>query len=219
MKYALPALLSSILLAGCAGVKVADVQVASGAVNPRAIYVRPFDVAATEYKGHHRGGKGEQPIRQSLAGRNFANSLKEELEKMAPAMVIEDDEIPTVGWVVEGSLDVVDNGCGPARAMVPFSKAGMAQSKVLIHVRIRDLGSNAGYAYKDSGKLGQKGDVIYEFDLSGGSRLSGPHGSIYAPGLGDAEPFDFKNAAERVLIALSTDPHRLGVRTSPVIRP
>jgi hypothetical protein len=219
MKLALPALLASLFLTGCAGVKVADVQVASGAVNPRAIYIRPFDVAATEYKGHHRGGKGEAPIRQSLAGRNFANSLKEELEKLAPAMVIEDDEVPTLGWLVEGSLDVVDNGCGPARAMVPFDKLGLAASKVLIHVRIRDLGGHGGYAYKDSGKLGKKGDVIYEFDLAGGSRLSGHKGSIYAPGLGDAEPFDFKNAAERVMLALSTDPHRLGVRTSPVARP
>jgi hypothetical protein len=25
-------------------------------------------------------------------------------------MVIEDDEIPSVGWIVEGSLDVVDGG-------------------------------------------------------------------------------------------------------------
>jgi len=218
MKYALPALLSSILLAGCAGVKVADVQVASGAANPRAIYVRPFEVAATEYKGDHRGGSGERPIRQSLAGRNFANSLKEELEKMAPAMVIEDDEIPSVGWVVEGSLDVVDGGNVAFRGVPLAGTMGAGRSKVLIHVRIRDLGGNVGYAYKDSGKLGQKGDVIYEFDLSGGSHHSGRHGSIYAPGLGDAEPFDFKNAAERVLMALSTDPHRLGVRTSPVIR-
>jgi len=50
------------------------------------------------------------------------------------------------------------------------------------------------------------------------SGLSGHHGQIYAPGLGDAEPFDFKNAAERVMLALSTDPYRLGARTSPVAR-
>jgi hypothetical protein len=218
MKHALLALSSSLLFVGCAGVKVVDTQVASGAANPRSIYIRPFDTAATEYKGHHRGGPGEAPIRQSLAGRNFAESLKEEMEKLAPAMVIEDDEYPTEGWLVEGSLDVVNNGVPGARAFIPFDKLGAGKSKLLVHVRIRDMGGRYVSADKDAGKVGRRGDVVYEFDLAGGSRLSGHHGSIYAPGLGDAEPFDFKNAAERVMLALSTDPYRLGVRTSPVAR-
>lgn len=218
MKYLALALSSAVLLAGCAGVKVIDTQIATGAANPRSIYIRPFDVSATEYVGNHRGGKGERPIRHSLAGRNFAQSLKEEMEKIAPAMIIEDDERPPEGWLVEGSLDVVDNGCGPGRAFIPFSKLGVARSRLLVHVRIRDFGQTAVYDDKDASKLGRRGDVIYEFDLAGGSRLSGHTGSIYAPGLGDAEPFDFKNAAERVMMALSTDPHRYGVRTSPVIR-
>lgn len=219
MKLALLALSTSLLFVGCAGVRVSDTQVASGAVNPRSIYIRPFDVSSTEYIGQHRGGLGERPIRQSLAGRNFADSLKEELEKLAPAMVIDDDHRPTEGWLVEGSIDVADNGHGGARGFVPYGKFGAGQSEVRIHVRIRDLGDGqvAGDG-KNHGALGKRGNVIYEFDLAGGSRLSGPNGSIYAPGAGDAEPFDFKNAAERVMMALSTDPHRYGVRTSPTIR-
>src|SRR6476620_10645353 len=85
MKNVLLALSSSLLIAGCAGVHVSDTQVASGAVNPKSIYIRPFDTTATAYVGHHRGGPGERPIRQSLAGREFADNLKEELEKLAPA--------------------------------------------------------------------------------------------------------------------------------------
>jgi hypothetical protein len=218
MKHVLLALSSSLLLVGCAGVKVADTQVASGAVNPSNIYIRPFEVAGAEYKGSHRGGRGEEPIRQSLAGRAFANALKDELEKMAPAMVIEDDERPTEGWLVDGSLDMVDGGSGAVRGLLPFTHLGPARSKVLIHVRIREVGGGHRYADKDSGKLGRRGNVIYEFDLTGGSKLTGAHGQIHAPGMGDAEPFDYKNAAERVLMALSTDPHLYGVRTSPVIR-
>jgi hypothetical protein len=80
------------------------------------------------------------------------------------------------------------------------------------------MGGRYEQADKDGGKIGRRGNVIYEFDLKGGSGLSGHHGQIYAPGLGDAEPFDFKNAAERVMLALSTDPYRLGARTSPVAR-
>jgi hypothetical protein len=219
MKLALLALSTSLLFVGCAGVRVSETQVASGAVNPRSIYVRPFDVSSTDYKGRHRGGWGEQPIRQSLAGRNFATSLKEELEKIAPAMVIEDDERPVEGWLVEGSIDVADNGHGGGRGFIPFGKVGMAQSEVRIHVRIRDIGGD--YVAADKGtasSVGKRGSVVYEFDLAGGSRLSGHDGQIYAPGTGDAEPFDFKNAAERVMMALSTDPHRYGVRTSPTIR-
>lgn len=218
MKLALLALSTSLLFVGCAGVRVSDTQVASGAVNPRSIYIRPFDVSSTEYKGRHRGGWGEQPIRQSLAGRNFADSLKEELEKLAPARVIEADEAPVEGWLVEGSIDVADNGHGGGRGMVPFGKFGMAQSEVRIHVRIRDVSGSSEAVDKGTGALGKHGSVVYEFDLAGGSRLSGHDGQIYAPGVGDAEPFDFKNAAERVMMALSTDPHRYGLRTSPVIR-
>jgi hypothetical protein len=220
MKNVLLALSSSLLIAGCAGVHVSDTQVASGAVNPKSIYIRPFDTRATAYVGDHRGGPGERPIRQSLAGREFADNLKEELEKLAPAMVIECNEHPTEGWLVEGSIDVADDGSGCLRGVPIAGSAGLGQSHVKIHVVIRDVNGHYAQCYgsKRTGALGARGNVLYEFDLEGGSHLTGRHGSIYAPGLGHAEPFDFKNAAERVMMALSTDPHRYGVRTSPVIR-
>jgi hypothetical protein len=196
---------------------VSDVQVASGAANPKAIYIRPFDASAADYRGDHRGGRFERPIRQSLAGRQFAEALEEELDKMAPSMIIEENESPRAGWLVEGTLDVVNGGSVGQRAMPVASDLGMGSSKVVIHVRIREIGASGGDD-KDASKLGRRGNVIYEFDLAGGSRFSGHHGTYYAPGLGDAEPFDYRNAAERVLIALTTDPFRYGVRTSPVIR-
>lgn len=226
MKHLVLALSASLLLVGCASVKVADTQVATGAANPRSIYIRPFDVSATEYTGQHRGGKGERPIRQSLAGRAFADSLKEEMEKMAPTMVIESDEYPPYPdryekgayWLVDGTLDVVDGGDTFARGFPIAGGVGAGKSKLRIHVRIREIGGRYSYDDKDASKLGRRGNVIYEFDLKGSSALTGRHGSIYAPGLGESEPFDFRNAAERVMMALSTDPHRHGVRTSPVIR-
>lgn len=226
MKNLVIALSSTLLFAGCASVKVADTQVATGAANPRAIYIRPFDASAAQYTGYHRGGTGEKPIRQSLSGRAFAESLKQEMEKMAPAMVIEHDEYPPRPdadesgnyWLVDGTLDVVNGGEPFARGVVPFDKLGIGKSKLLVHVRIREVGGRHSSDDKDSSKLGRRGNVIYEFDLKGSSALTGHNGSVYAPGLGEAEPFDFKNAAERVMMALSTDPHLYGVRTSPVIR-
>lgn len=219
MKHVLLALSATLVLTSCAGVRVANTQVASGATNPRAIYVRPFDVAATEFIGHHSGGRGERPIRQSLAGREFAGNLKQELEKLAPARVIERDEAPTEGWLVEGSLDVVDGGSRFARALPVYNHLGVGRSKVLIHVRVSEVGGHyVETDKKNDSVVGKKGRVVYEFDLAGGSHASGELGSIYAPGLGYSVPFDFKNAAERVMMALSVDPHHYGVRTSPTIR-
>jgi len=63
--------------------------------------------------------------RQSLAGREFAGNLKQELEKLAPARVIERDEAPTEGWLVEGSLDVVDGGSRFARALPVVNHLGV----------------------------------------------------------------------------------------------
>jgi hypothetical protein len=218
MKYALLSLSASLLFAGCAGVHVSETQVASGAANPKSIYIRPFGTTSTVYVGDHRGGPGERPIRQSLAGREFAENLKEELEKLAPAMVIERNERPPEGWLVEGTIEVADDGSGALRGAPIAGSLGLGQSHVKIHVIIRDVRGRYAYSDKQMSTLGRHGNVLYEFDLEGGSHLTGRHGSIYAPGLGHAEPFDFKNAAERVMIALSTDPHRYGVRTSPVIR-
>ncbi len=217
MKNILLALSATLVLTSCAGVRVSDTQIATGARNPQAIYIRPFDVGATEFVGHHSGGRGERPIRQSLAGKEFADDLKLEMEKLAPAMVIGHNEVPTVGWLVEGSLDVVHGGSRFGRSLPGVDHLGVGRSKVAIHVRISQVGGAVVETDKDASKLGQSGRVIYEFDLLGGSRGSGKTGSIYAPGLGYSVPFDFKNAAERVMMALSTDPHKYGVRSSPII--
>ncbi len=218
MKNPLLALSAALLLTSCAGVKVADTQIASGAAHPKAIYIRPFNVCATDFKGGHSGGKGEQPIRQSLAGRQFADDLKLQLEKMAPAMVIERNETPELGWLVEGSLDVVDAGSSVGRALPLINHLGTGKSHVLIHVRVSEVGGHAMTSDKDASKLGKRGHVIYEFDLEGGSRSTGQLGSITAPGLGYSVPFDFTNAAERVMGALSTNPHGFAERSSLTIQ-
>ncbi|HYR57829.1 MAG TPA: hypothetical protein VEO95_04340 [Chthoniobacteraceae bacterium] len=224
MKHALLALSATMALTGCATVKVAHTDVASGATNPRAIYVRSYIADSAKFKGNH-GDDGEKPIRRSLAPAEFSKALKEELEKLAPAMVLKDDEEPRTGWLVESDLVWVHGGSPFLRA-TPFGKLGAGRSFVRIHVRVTDLDHRnvridakkevaTGTATET---VGQHGPVIYEFDLAGGSRLSGIEGSIYAPGLGRATPFDFKNAAERVMMALSVDPHKYGVRSEPVIR-
>jgi hypothetical protein len=219
MKLILPALAALLFLTSCAGVRVHETQVASGATNPNAIYIRAFDVTDSVFVGHHRG-PGEEPIRRSLAPHAWSLALKHELEKIAPTTILKDGEEPPTGWVVDGTLDVVDAGKPWQRAVGEIIKpVGIGRSEVMIHVRISDVtGDYVAYDDKDSNKLGRRGDTLYEFDLKGGSRLTGAAGSIHAPGLGYSVPFDFKNAAERVMIALSTDAWGYGERTSPGIR-
>lgn len=224
IKSALLALTTALLFTSCAGVRVSKTYVATGASNPRSIYVRPFDVTYTEFKGHHRGGLGERPIRQSLAGLEFAEILKEEVEKIAPAMVISAGDQVSSGWLIEGELDVVHAGSPALRKL--FGPLGIGRSEVQVHVRVIDvaaLGQASGVG-KDKGDVavvspssGSDG-VIYAFTLEGGSRATGALGSITAPGLGYSVPFDFRNAAERVYMALSRDPFRYGVRNSPTYR-
>lgn len=224
MKHILLVLSAAATLSGCAAVKVAHTDVASGATNPRAIYIRSYIADGARFKGNH-GHVGEKPIRKSLAPAEYSKALKEELEKIAPAMVVKDDEVPTTGWLVESNLEWVHAG-SPALRALPIGQLGAGRSHVRIHVRVTDL--DGGAVIADSKKdvaegtartvSGEQGPVIYEFDLKGGTRLSGHVGSVYAPGLGYATPFDYKNAAERVMMALSVDPHRYGTRSSPVIR-
>ena len=214
MKNTLLILTAACALTGCAGVKVTKTDIATGATNPKAIYIRSYADEA-KFVGHH-SDPGERPIRHSLAPAEYSKALKEELEKMAPAMVLADDETPTMGWLVESNLEVVHAGSPAARALLP---PGVGRSHIEIHVRVTDLSGRHHRAdVKDMGKGVGSGKVIYEFDLAGGSRATGKLGSIYAPGLGYATPFDYKNAAERVLIALSVDPMRYGERQSPTIR-
>jgi hypothetical protein len=224
MKQTFLVLSAACALTGCAGVKVAHVDVATGATKPSAIYIRSYIADDATYRGRHEntderpyGSDGEKPIRRSLAPAAFSEALKLEMEKMAPAMVLAEDETPHSGWLVESNLEIVDAGSPALRALpVPF---GQGRSHVLIHVRIKDLDHRHSYVdSKDASKGRANGNIIYEFDLAGGSHLQGPHGSIYAPGLGYAEPFDFKNAAERVMLALSTDPFHYGDRSSPSVQ-
>jgi hypothetical protein len=225
MKHALLALSAVTVLTGCATVKVAHTDVASGATNPKAIYIRSYISDDAKFKGNH-GHVGEKPIRRSLAPAEFSVALKEQMEKMAPAMVLKDDEEPTTGWLIESDLEWVHGGSPALRSIPVVNHLGPGRSYVRIHVRITDLDRrnpsidakkeiSTGAAKE---VVGQNGPVIYEFDLAGGSRMAGIDGSIYTAGLGQERPFDFKNAAERVYMALSVDPHKYGVRSEPTLR-
>lgn len=80
MKNSLLALCLALLLTSCAGVRVTHTDIATGATNPSAIYIKPFDVSDCVWKGRHHS-PGEAPIRKSLAPAEFSEILKEELEK------------------------------------------------------------------------------------------------------------------------------------------
>ena len=219
MKNSLIALCTALLLSSCAGVKVVHTDVATGATNPKAIYIQPFDVTYCDYIGRHDGGLGERPIRRSLAPAEFAKDLKVELAKIAPTMVLKDNEVAHTGWLVTGDFELVDAGVPAARLLIG-TNAG--HSRVKLHVRIIDLESrNTRADSKDADASKEqakgRGNIIYEFDVAGGSRFSGPMGSVYAPGLSYSVPFDFKNAAERIGQAVTPDPLRYGDHSSTTI--
>ena len=216
MKNTLLLLTASCALTGCAGVEVAHTDIATGATKPRAIYIRTFADEA-KFRGRH-SNEGEMAIRHSLAPADFSKALKEELEKMAPAAVLADDETPTTGWLVESNLEVLDAGTPFWRGVNGPLGPGFGSSKIRIHVRVTDVAAKHRHADAKDVSKGAGGNVLYEFDLAGGSRGQGSWGSIYAPGYGYAAPFDYKNAAERVLMALSVDPRVTGGRTSSTIR-
>ncbi len=200
----------ALLLASCAGVHVKETTVASGATHPRAIYIRPFDISEAVYGPH--GDDGDHPLRKSLAPAEFAEDLKEELGKIAPAMVLRPNEAPRKGWLVEGQFDKVWAG-HPAERVLP---GPVGQSKIVIHVRISEVGGRAAAVDEKevSGALGKHGHVLYEFTVEGGSNWTGPNGGVNAPGLGDSIPFDFRNAAEKIMLEVSPDPYGYGVRSS-----
>ena len=195
MKNTLLTLTAACALTGCAGVKVAHTDIATGATKPRAIYIRTFADEA-KVRGQHSGGDGELAIRHSLAPAEFSKALKEELEKMAPAAVLADDETPTTGWLVESNLEVLDAGTPFWRTLNgPIVGPGFGSSKIRIHVRVTDVSRrHVRLDSKDVSKSAGSGNVLYEFDLAGGSRGSGGSGSVYAPGLGYAAPFEIGRA-------------------------
>jgi uncharacterized protein DUF4410 len=171
------------------------------ATHPRAIYIRPFCIDGAIFRGDEAASVGEMPIRQALTPVQFAEDLKEELEKIAPARILSDDEVPKLGWLVEGQFDLVDGGDPVARFF--FGTFGAGRSHLLLHVRVTDVVAH---------------QVIYEFDVAGGSNLQGHHGTLRASGLGKATPFDLRNAAERILLVLTPDAHRFGARASVALR-
>ncbi len=172
-----------------------------GATNPRAIYIRPFCIDNAIFKGDEADSDGEMPIRKALTPVEFAQDLKQELERIAPARILKDNEAPRVGWLVDGEFRIVDGGSPIARFF--FGNVGAGFSYLALHVRVTDV---------------ERGIVVYEFDMAGGSRLQGKFGTLRASGLGKATHFDLRNAAERVYLTLSTNPNRFAVHSSPVLQ-
>ena len=216
------ALLSSFLLCSCADMYVTKTDIAGstssrttasdakdskgiymttncgvGASCPKAIYIRPFCIDSAVFKGHETNSDGEMPIRKALTPIEFAGDLKEQLEKLAPARVLKDNETPRVGWLVEGEFTLVDGGSPAGRFFL--GTFGVGASRLALHVRVTDV---------------EKGMVVYEFDMAGGSNLQGRHGTVRASGLGKATPFDLVNAAERIYLVLSPNAFRYGARAN-----
>ena len=156
-----------------------------GASNPIAIYIRPFCIDTAVFQGDEAASDGEMPIRKALTPVEFAEDLKQELEKIAPARILKDYESPRVGWLVEGHFTTVDGGGG--------------RSFLALHVRVTDV---------------RRRLVVYEFDMAGGSGYQGIFGTIRASGLGKPTHFDLRNAAERIYLTLSTNPHHYAERSS-----
>ena len=215
------ALLSSILLCSCADMYVVKTQVAGGsrtttsdakdskgvymttncgvgAYAPKAIYIRPFCIDTAVFTGDQTNSDGEMPIRKALTPVEFAGVLKEQLEKMAPARILKDYETPRTGWLVEGEFAMVDGGSIIGRSIF-FGHFGVGQSHLALHVRVTDV---------------DRGVVVYEFDMAGGSNLQGRGGTLRASGLGYARSFDLVNAAERIYLVLTPNAFRYGARAN-----
>ena len=171
-----------------------------GAAHPVAIYVRPFCIDTARFEGDEAGSDGEMPIRKALTPVEFAEDLKVQLEKIAPTRILKDTERPRVGWLVDGHFEQVDGGSPLGRLFL--GNLGVGQSFLALHVRVTDV---------------TRGVVVYEFDMAGGSRLQGRHGTLRASGLGRATHFDLSNAAERVYLTLSANPYHYGERGSVAI--
>jgi len=219
MKFFL-AIVSTVFLCSCADMYVTKTQIAGGstrtttadakdskgvymttncgvgAYGPKAIYIRPFCIDTAVFTGDQTNSDGEMPIRKALTPVEFAGDLKEQLEKIAPARILRDYETPRTGWLVEGEFQLVDGGSPAARFFFGHFSAG--QSHLMLHVRVTDV---------------DRGMVVYEFDMAGGSNLQGRGGTLRASGLGYARAFDLVNAAERIYLVLSPNAFRYGARS------
>ena len=168
-----------------------------GAYDPKAIYIRPFCIDNSTFKGDIAASAGEMPLRKALTPIEFAGRLKEQLEKIAPARILKDHETPRVGWLVEGEFHIVDGGDPVGRFFL--GQFGAGQSFLALHVRVTDV---------------EQGTVVYEFDVAGGSKMQGKLGTVRASGLGKATSFDLQNASERIYLALSPNAFRYGSRAN-----
>ena len=112
-----------------------------GAYNPRAIYIRPFCVDTAKFTGDQAQNDGEMPIRKALAPVEFAEDLKEQLEKIAPARILKPGETPRIGWLVDGEFDIVDGGSPVGRFFL--GSFGVGQSVLSLHVRVTDVKSGS----------------------------------------------------------------------------
>jgi Domain of unknown function (DUF4410) len=222
------ALLSSFFLCSCADMVVTKTDVAGGshstassdakdydskngvrmvtncgvgAPPPKAIYIRPFCVDTAVFTGDQTPSDGEMPLRKAIMPHEFAGDLKEQLEMLAPARILKDDETPRTGWLVEGEFRVVDGGDPVGRFFL--GTFGVGQSILALHVKITDV---------------DKGITVYEFDMAGGSRGQGRHGTLRAAGLGRGTAFDLVNAAERIYLVLEPNAHRYGARSGVALR-
>ena len=221
------ALLSSFFLCSCADMVVTKTDVAGssrtassdakdydakngvrmvtncgvGAAPPKAIYIRPFCIDTAIFKGDQTVSDGEMPLRKAIMPHEFAGDLKEQLELLAPARILKDDETPRTGWLVEGEFSLVDGGDPVGRFFLGTFEVG--RSFLALHVKITDV---------------DKGIVVYEFDMAGGSRSQGRHGTLRASGLGKATSFDLVNAAERIYQVLDPNVHRYGSRSGVALR-
>jgi hypothetical protein len=167
-----------------------------GATGPEAIYIRPFCIDNAVFAGDEANSDGEMPIRKALTPVEFAQDLKETLEKLAPTRILKENEVARMGWLVDGRFEQVDGGSPLARFF--FGNFGAGRSFLALHVRVTDV---------------QKHLVVYEFDMAGGSGYQGKLGTLRASGLGKATHFDLRNAAERVYVTLSANPNRFAARS------
>jgi hypothetical protein len=182
---------------GSKNVRMITANCGVGAYAPTDIYIRPFCIDTAAFTGDEAQTDGEMPIRKALAPVEFAEDLKEQLEKIAPARILRPHESPAVGWLVDGNFETIDGGTPAGRFFL--GQFGVGRSILALHVRVTDVKSGA---------------ILYEFDMAGGSKLQGKLGTVRASGLGRATHFDLQNAAERVYLTLSANPYRYGARAN-----
>ena len=76
------------------GIRMVTNNCGVGASAPKAIYIRPFCIDTSVFRGDETPSDGEMPIRKALTPIEFAGDLKEQLELLAPARVLKEDETP-----------------------------------------------------------------------------------------------------------------------------